>query len=210
MAITKVAILVDGGFFWRRFQFLNHKQPSVCDVNVEITNTMSMVKAKTARETDDILFRVYYYDCTPFGGIINDISGNPIDYSTKPIYSAKMRFLEDLGKEDRFAIRLGELSFAGWRQIPPKPTTVATTGSTPPAPIIKPDFRQKGVDMKFGLDMAWLATKQIVDKVVLIAGDSDFIAPIKFARKEGLQVYLNRMKNHVKDDLIKHCDFDLI
>ncbi len=207
MAITKVAILIGGGFFWRRFKYLNRKNPTVSDVNAEITNTMSKVQAKTAGETDDILFRVYYYDCTPFGGTVKDISGNPINYSTKPVYTEKTKFLDDLGKEDRFAIRLGELSFAGWKQKPVKPTTTPTASGTTLSPPIMPDFRQKGVDMKFGLDMAWLATKQIVDKVVLIAGDSDFIAPIKFVRKEGLQVYLNNMGNHVKDDLIKHCDF---
>lgn len=74
---------------------------------------------------------------------------------------------------------------------------------------MKPDFRQKSVDMKFGLDMATMATKHSVDKIVLIAGDSDFIAPIKFARKEGLLIYLYPMGNPVKKSLIGHCDYVL-
>ena len=63
--------------------------------------------------------------------------------------------------------------------------------------------------MKVGLDMASMATKKIVDKIVLIAGDSDFISPIKFVRKEGLQVYLYSMGHKVKLPLIEHCDFVL-
>ncbi|GHT48634.1 hypothetical protein AGMMS49982_00280 [Bacteroidia bacterium] len=100
-------------------------------------------------------------------------------------------------KEDKFAVRKGELSFTGWKQDLHKPGHW------------KPDFRQKSVDMKVGLDMAWMAMKHTVDKLVLIAGDSDFVAPIKFVRKEGIQVYLYRMGNHAKDILIDNCDFDL-
>ena len=63
--------------------------------------------------------------------------------------------------------------------------------------------------MKFGLDIATMATKHTVDKIVLVAGDSDFIAPIKMARKEGLWVYIYPMGNHLKEALIQHCDFIL-
>ena len=40
MAITQGAILIDGGFFWRRLIYLYSKKPTVSDVNAEITNTM--------------------------------------------------------------------------------------------------------------------------------------------------------------------------
>src|SRR6202142_516777 len=33
---------------------------------------------------------------------------------------------------------------------------------------------KKGVDMRIGLDIAWLSLKRIVDSVVLVTGDSDF------------------------------------
>ncbi len=55
--------------------------------------------------------------------------------------------------------------------------------------------------------MAYMALKRIVDKVVLVAGDSDFVAPMKFVRKEGLQVYLYTMGHKVKSRLIEHSDF---
>ena len=94
------------------------------------------------------------------------------------LVKAKNIFLKKLCKEDKVALRIGELSYDGWEIDQHNPNKW------------KPDFKQKGVDMKVGLDMAWMATKKIIEKIVLIAGDSDFISPIKFVRKEGLQVYL--------------------
>ena len=54
-----------------------------------------------------------------------------------------------------------------------------------------------------------MALKHTVDKVVLVAGDSDFVAPMKFIRREGLQVYLYSMGHKVKAKLIEHSDFVL-
>jgi len=62
--------------------------------------------------------------------------------------------------------------------------------------------------MKIGLDIAWMASKRIVDKIVLVAGDSDFVSPMKFARREGLLVYLDTMgQKMVKLELKEHTDF---
>jgi len=196
--ITKVSVLIDGGFFSQKFLEINKKHPSPKDVIKEVNRAMTLVRSKTNNETSDILFRIYYYDCEPFGKKVKDKTGkNDIDFSTSPTFAAKSIFLKNLCKEDKVALRIGELSFDGWKIDTHNPKKW------------KPDFKQKGVDMKVGLDMAWMATKKIVDKIVLIAGDSDFISPIKFVRKEGLQVYLYKMKHHVKEALIDHCDFVL-
>ena len=195
---TKVNILIDGGFFERKFFEINHKAPTAKDVVATTADAMKLLIAKTAGETKDILFRVFYYDCKPFGNkVMNHDKTKEIDFSASKIYSSKCSFLKDLVRQDKFAVRLGELSFDGWKQDLHNPCTY------------KPDFKQKGVDMKVGLDMASMATKRIVDKIVLIAGDSDFISPIKFVRKEGLQVYLYSMGHKVKHPLIEHCDFIL-
>lgn len=193
---TKVNVLIDGGFFWQCFKKANKRNPQPADVIKIVEDVMGLVRSKTNGETTDILFRVFYYDCRPFGGEIKDAGGNIIDYSASYGYTMKNKYLDDLCSFDRFALRLGELSFTGWKQdIYSKK--------------MKPDFKQKSVDMKFGLDMANMATKHSVDKIVLIAGDSDFIAPIKFARKEGLLVYLYPMGNPIKQSLRGHCDYVL-
>ena len=69
------------------------------------------------------------------------------------------------------------------------------------------DLKQKGVDMKIGLDMATLANKKQVEKIILITADSDFIPAIKLARKEGIIVQLDPMQNkHIKQNLLEHLD----
>ena len=196
--VTKFNILIDGGFFDSRFRKLNPgKTPTVQDVEQLVKDVTASLKAKSAGETEDILFRVFYYDCRPFSGTVPD-HANPrkkTDYSKTRSYPIKVKYLEDIAKLERFALRLGELSFTGWKQD--------VAGKW------KPDFKQRSVDMKFGLDIATMATKHTVDKIVLVAGDSDFIAPIKMARKEGLWIYLYPMGNHLKPALVEHCDFIL-
>lgn len=194
--ITKVNVLIDGGFFERKFYEIHKKSATAADVVKEVESVMQLVIAKTAGDTKDILFRVFYYDCKPFGDKVwNHDKTKEIDFTISSKFASKTAFLKDLAMQDKFALRLGELSFDGWKNDLHNPKKW------------KPDFKQKGVDMKVGLDMASMATKYIIDKIVLIAGDSDFIAPIKFVRKEGIQVYLYPMGHKVKRNLIEHCDF---
>lgn len=195
--ITKVNILIDGGFFWQCFKKQNNgRNPKPKDVVNVVNHIMERVKAKTNGDTTDILFRVFYYDCRPFGDTIKGTDGKDIDYSQSRGYAEKNKYLDCLCQMERFALRLGELSFTGWKHD-------QNSGK------LKPDFKQKSVDMKFGLDMAVMATKHTVDKIVLVAGDSDFITPIKYARTEGLQIYLYPMGNHIKQTLRGHCDYVL-
>lgn len=75
--------------------------------------------------------------------------------------------------------------------------------------LTESDFKlyvdQKGVDMKIGVDIASLAYKQQVDRIVLI-GDSDFVPAAKLARREGIDFVLDPMGNHIKDSLQEHVD----
>lgn len=194
---TKVNILFDGGFFVQKYQEINKKFPSAQDVEDEVERIMEKIRTKTDGDTKDILFRVFYYDCKPFDKTVKNRKGEVVNFSETPIYKRQDAFLKSICKLDKFAVRLGELSFDGWKPDMHNPKRW------------KPDFKQKGVDMKVGLDMALMALKHTADKIVLVAGDSDFIAPIKFVRKEGLQVYLYNMGHRVKAKLVEHCDFIL-
>jgi uncharacterized LabA/DUF88 family protein len=71
------------------------------------------------------------------------------------------------------------------------------------------DVRQKGVDMKIGIDIASLAYKKQVDKMVLISGDSDFIPAAKLARREGIDFVLDAMWLPVKASLREHVDGEI-
>jgi uncharacterized LabA/DUF88 family protein len=66
--------------------------------------------------------------------------------------------------------------------------------------------RQKVVDLKIGVDIALLAEKKLVNRIVLIAGDSDFVPASKHARREGLDIVLDPLWNPVMPDLWEHID----
>lgn len=75
-------------------------------------------------------------------------------------------------------------------------------------------IRQKGVDIKLGVDITTLSHNNRVDKIVLIAGDSDFVPAAKLARISGLDFVLDALRNNIDPSLHEHIDglisFDLV
>lgn len=69
-----------------------------------------------------------------------------------------------------------------------------------------PNVHQKGVDMRVGLDIASLTLKRQVDVIVLVTGDSDFVPAMKFARREGAQLFLVNLGHKVVDEMHEHAD----
>ena len=69
-----------------------------------------------------------------------------------------------------------------------------------------PALRQKGVDMRIGLDIASIALKRQADTIVLVAGDADFVPAAKLARREGVQFVLDPLWRPVSSDLSEHID----
>lgn len=67
-------------------------------------------------------------------------------------------------------------------------------------------LRQKGVDMRIGLDIATMTLKRQVDTIILVTGDSDFIPAAKIARREGVEFILDPMWQSVPDELLEHVD----
>lgn len=67
-------------------------------------------------------------------------------------------------------------------------------------------MKQKGVDMKIGLDITSMTLKRQVDTIILVTGDSDFIPAAKVARREGVEFILDPMFQSVDDDLMEHID----
>ena len=197
MSNTRIAILIDGGFFLQRYKHNNSgNSPRISDMKPFIDDIVNKVDSVDPKTTTNILLRTYYYDCRPFGDIKKDPNGNDIDFSKKPQFHAATKFQNDLKSFPQLALRLGDLSFDGWK--------IDKNDSSK----FHPDLKQKAVDMKIGLDIAWMSSKRTIDKIVLVAGDSDFIAPMKFARREGILVYLDTMnQKKIKQSLIEHADF---
>ena len=71
----------------------------------------------------------------------------------------------------------------------------------------KPNFEQKGVDMRIGLDMANYASNRSVDLIALMTNDTDCIPAMKYARRSGLQVALLCIPGYAPTpELLSHSD----
>ncbi len=117
------------------------------------------------------------------------------------------KLLQELSLKNNVAFRAGELSFDGWKIKKWAIDGIARTGRPLADKDFAPDLKQKRVDMKIGLDVAWLASKGIVERIVLVTSDSDFVPAMKFARREGVQVVLVTLGHRqVKQDLLIHAD----
>jgi uncharacterized LabA/DUF88 family protein len=160
-------------------------------------------------EKGEELFRIYYYDCEPFDEKkVNPMTREVIDFSTTKPYEFRKRFYEELACKDNVAFRRGELHWAGWK-INDKSAQEMIDGSKTDvsAGDLSPAYNQKQVDMKIGLDVAWLSSKRIVDVIILVSGDSDMIPAMKFARREGVKVIMVTLRNYTsKKDLQIHTD----
>lgn len=209
---NKVALLLDGGFVKKRLQAQLHHFPTVAEVVTLCNNLMS---EPTLAGTE--LFRIYFYDAPPYeGSETNPIDNVVVHYANTPQASQNKSLIDSLELEANFAVRRGVLIHSGWRLSRNALQRIAAAHqATPPntlqqqvnAADLQPNISQKGVDMRIGLDIASLALKRIVQVVVLVTGDSDFIPAMKFARKEGLRVYLAALGQHsVFRDLKAHAD----
>ena len=67
-------------------------------------------------------------------------------------------------------------------------------------------LRQKGVDMRLGIDITSITLKKQADTLILVTGDSDFVPAAKLARREGAEVILDPMWQSVKPELHEHID----
>lgn len=60
--------------------------------------------------------------------------------------------------------------------------------------------------MRIDLDIASLANKHQLSRIVLIAGDSDFVPAAKRAREEGIDFILDPLWQPIKAKLNEHID----
>lgn len=72
--------------------------------------------------------------------------------------------------------------------------------------MVRLDLRQKGVDMRIGLDIASITLKRLASTIILVAGDADFVPAAKLARREGVQFILDPLWQSVANDLFEHID----
>ncbi len=185
----KVAVMLDGG----------HLRVYAKKANkVFIPDYIEKI-ALACAEANEEIFRILYYDCSPYSGtVILPVSGNP------KIFTANDTWIKDLAKKDLFAIRRGVLKFRGFvpRRIPLAPAQPLQDAD------FKPQFEQKGVDMRIGLDMAIISAHRGVDLIALATNDTDCIPAMKHARRSGVQVALLTFPGYnPAPELLAHADF---
>jgi uncharacterized LabA/DUF88 family protein len=195
----KTAVLLDLGFVLVKLKATLGRFPTANDIHGYALKCI---------EADEELFRIYCYHCQPFAQTItHPLTGAPVNFSTTQMYRDATRLITDLKVKDNVAYRSGELSFQGWILNKWAVRSILATPRALVATDFRPDLKQKGVDMKIGLDVAWLASKSIVERIVLVTADSDFISPMKFARREGVQIILITMGHtQIKRELKEHAD----
>jgi uncharacterized LabA/DUF88 family protein len=184
----KVAVLIDGG----------HLRALALRSATRYDAGFVEQLAFRCLDADETLFRALYYDCAPYVGTVR----LPVSGDERRLEGGDA-MLRHLAERDLFAVREGILKFRGF-----KPRRTPIPGQLLTDDDFRPDFEQKGVDMRIGLDIANLANKKIVERIVLVTADTDFVPAMKYARIEGMQVVLIEFeKQALSRELLWHSDF---
>ena len=194
--MEKVAFIIDGAFFVKRYKslFLKEQPITASDVESCIKALFSFLKGDIEYSTE--IYRIFYYDCPPLPDFKKSEKHSKMSNSDfqeiRKTFRTKAtegnKFHNELKTKDYFALRLGELRFQGWGRN------------------WNPHLKQKGVDVRMGLDIASITAKKLCTKLVLISGDTDMIPAMKTARKEGVQVYWWGMGMKKILDFFHHSD----
>lgn len=162
---------------------------------------------------DQELYRIFYYDSAPLDTKgHNPVSKRSVDFKKTTVYQDQIKLLEDLKRTPNVALRLGHTAWAGgaWSLRTEKLKELlqgTTTTSALTDADVFPMIEQKGVDMRFGLDIASLAYKKLVGQIVVITGDQDFVPALKLARREGIIVGLDPLWSGIAPSLREHVDY---
>ena len=210
----KTAIMVDGAFYRRQAQYLfGEKTPELrADELIKYCYRHLKETSKDGVVSYRELYRIFYYDCPPSEkNIQHPLTRRVINLKNSDMYRWSNKFYNALASKRKVALRMGEIleSTIGYSLKPAALKKLCRREITIDD-LTENDFSlditQKGVDMRIGLDIASLAQKRLVDQIVLIAGDSDFIPAAKHARREGIDFVLDPMWHTIKPSLNIHID----
>lgn len=158
------------------------------------------------------LYRIFVYDAPPaqWKGH-TPIGRHAVDLSRTDTCKWRQAFHDTLRGLRKVAVRMGEIPINQVRwQLKPEVWKQLANGVRRWEQVTDDDFqldlRQKGVDMRLGLDIASLAYKRQVSQIVLVSGDADFVPAAKLARREGIDFILDPMWSTIRADLYEHVD----
>ena len=158
---------------------------------------------------DGSLLRIHYYDAPPgTGQITNPLDGAALNLRRSSTFSRMTALHDQIELSPDCALRRGEVVARGWRLKDAALRQIARQRRSIKPSDLVPDLRQKGVDLRMGLDIARLSLRRLVDVIVVVTGDSDLVPAFRFARREGIRVYLDHLGAPVRD-LKAHTDLVL-
>ena len=207
--MIRIAILVDGAFYRKRANYLfgeKSAEDRAREVEAYCHAHLNQKHEKT------YLYRIFFYDCPPCDkNVYHPFTQKNVNLKKTDLYTWMNLFLNALKSKRKFALRMGRLSDNDMGYIlKPEIVKMLFSGKKQFSDIAETDFRldikQKAMDMKLGTDIASMVLKKQVDRIILIAGDSDFVPAAKLARREGVDFILDPMGQNINDDLNEHID----
>lgn len=222
----KVAILIDGSFFIRRL-LLHYRKFFYSHPPLTAKQTIAIIKKLVSKHLNSPksnhknhhydLYRVYFYDSRPLSIKIHlpvcevgETNRRVLDFSKLPENIYRNELLDLIIKQRKYALRLGQLKHNKQWKLTDAALNQLLKGQITFDKLSNDDFyydvRQKGVDVKLGMDITTLAMNKLVDKIILIAGDSDFVPAGKLARTSGIDFVLDALHNHIDLKLYEHID----
>lgn len=205
--MSKMAILVDGGFYLKRARALQGERSPKQRANELMNYCTKHLKHEGAG-----LYRIFYYDCDPIAKkAFHPLHKRTFDQSKTESYSWKLQFFEELSKKRKVAIRKGEpLDGSCEYVLKNSASKDLVMGKRGVSSLRDDDFvldvQQKGVDVRIGLDVALIAHEKFASQIVLVTGDSDFLPASKYARRHGIDFILDPMWHAFKPELGLHVD----
>ncbi|MDA8022153.1 MAG: NYN domain-containing protein [Gammaproteobacteria bacterium] len=218
--MIKVAILIDGGYFLKRLRTVR-PDIDVSDAGPVASAIDQLVRShlRQLNETHhapdmfQLLYRSFYYDAKPYTGREHfPVSKTAKDYAKSEQALFRKNLFKKLHGRPNFAVRLGDVrrdKYSFW-VLKPETQKCLLAGKRKANSLTDEDFvpalRQKGVDMRIGLDIASIALKRQASTIVLVSGDADFVPAAKLARREGVQFILDPLWRKIDSELYEHID----
>jgi len=209
---TVTAVMVDAAFFLKRAQrIFGALTPQDAARRL---HGMAFDHLKEGQGGSRIarLYRIFVYDAPPAAWKGHrPISRQAIDLSDSPPAMWRRAFHQELKGMRKVALRLGEIptNRVHWENKPAVLKDLLNCKRSWEQLVdddFSLDFRQKGVDMRLGLDIAAVAFKGQVNQIVLVSGDADFVPAAKLARREGIDFILDPMWATIRPQLYEHID----
>lgn len=198
----RVAFFVDGNFLFHQVKYFSS---FYCD-GPNIKNYCSR-----HLNADEEFYRIFYYDAPPLERIATTPCGTTVDFGQSSTSQKMKKRLESICQTPFMALRLGKVTWQNDWILSKDTLNALMSGARDIASLSDSDFRpniqQKIVDMKIGLDISTITYKKFAHRIVLIAGDSDFVPAAKLARMEGVHVTIDPMGKKLTPDLIEHVDY---